>query len=105
MPSPRRRRHRRSHSPRQSPSVFTRLRRERSRSPRHGPEDRKRKKGTMFKWLGGKDRSTFAYSSSCQQSSRYTEGFSESEDRESGHWKSKSRKQRPREKNDDLSRP
>nr|GEU79428.1 reverse transcriptase domain-containing protein [Tanacetum cinerariifolium] len=99
------RRYRCCHNPRQSLSVFIRLRRKRSRSPRHGPKDRKRKEGTVFKRLGGKDRSTSAYSSSRQQSSRYTKGFSKCEDSENGHWKSKSRKQRPREKNDDLSRP
>ncbi|GJR76324.1 hypothetical protein Tco_0088689 [Tanacetum coccineum] len=66
------RRHKRSHSPRQSSSVFTRLKRE--RSSRH-------------------------------ESSRYTENHSESEDSEGGHWRPKSRKQKPSIEDDDLSQP
>ncbi|GJS77487.1 hypothetical protein Tco_0727368 [Tanacetum coccineum] len=64
------RRQRRSRSPRHSPSVFTRLRRE-----------------------------------SRQESSRYTENHSESEDSEGGDWKSKSRRQKSSVEDDDLSQP
>ncbi|GKB79817.1 reverse transcriptase domain-containing protein, partial [Tanacetum coccineum] len=74
------RRHRRSHSPRQSSSVFTRLKRERSRSPRHDQKNKARRH-------------------------QYTEKHSESEDSGGGHWKSKSQKQKPSIEDDDLSKP
>ncbi|GKC98015.1 reverse transcriptase domain-containing protein [Tanacetum coccineum] len=78
------RRHRRSHSPRQSSSVFTRLKRERSRSPRHDHKNKTRRESTVFKRLGSRGRSVSAYSDSRQESSRYTENHSESEDSEGG---------------------
>ncbi|GKA19204.1 hypothetical protein Tco_0699119 [Tanacetum coccineum] len=78
------RRHRRPHSPRQSSSVFTRLKRERSRSPRHDHKNKTRRESAVFKRLGSRGRSVFAYSDSRQESSRYTENHSESEDSEGG---------------------
>ncbi|GJV52033.1 hypothetical protein Tco_1447774 [Tanacetum coccineum] len=84
------RRQRRSRSPRHNPSVFTRLRRERSRSPRHEYKDKTRREGTVFKRLESRGRSTSVHSDNSQESSRYTESHSESEDSEGGHWKSKS---------------
>ncbi|GJS29410.1 hypothetical protein Tco_0490030 [Tanacetum coccineum] len=76
------RRQRRSHSPRHSPSVFTRLRHERSRSPRHDHKSKARRESTVFKRLGSRGRSASAHSDSRQESSRYTENHSESEDSE-----------------------
>ncbi|GJV85263.1 reverse transcriptase domain-containing protein [Tanacetum coccineum] len=95
-----RHRSRRSHSPRAS--VFTRIRRERSRSPRQRP-----KEGGVFRRLGNKGKSVSARSDSYSQKShsKYTEALSESEDSESGHWKSKSKKKRSCREEDDLSQP
>ncbi|GJW34971.1 reverse transcriptase domain-containing protein, partial [Tanacetum coccineum] len=98
-------RHRRSRSPRQSSSVFTRLKCERSRSPRHDHKNKARKESTVFERLGNRGRSVSAYSDSRQESSRYTEKHSESEDSGEGHWKSKSRKQKTSIEDDDLSKP
>ncbi|GKA17711.1 hypothetical protein Tco_0697548 [Tanacetum coccineum] len=64
------RRHRRSHSPRPSSSVFTRLKRERSRSPRHDHKNKGRKESTVLKRLGTRGRSVSAYSDSRQESLR-----------------------------------
>ncbi|GJT76488.1 reverse transcriptase domain-containing protein [Tanacetum coccineum] len=89
------RRQRCSRSPRYSPSVFTRLRRERSRSPRRDHKSKARRESTVFKRLGTKGRSASTHSDSRQESSRYTENHSENEDSEGGHWKSKSRRQSP----------
>ncbi|GJY27089.1 retrovirus-related pol polyprotein from transposon TNT 1-94 [Tanacetum coccineum] len=58
------RRHRRSHSPRQSSSVFTRLKRERSRSPRHDQKNKARRESNVFERLGSRGRSVSAYSDS-----------------------------------------
>ncbi|GJY89505.1 hypothetical protein Tco_0504701 [Tanacetum coccineum] len=99
------RRHTRSHSPRQSSSVFTRLKRERSRSPRHDQKNKARRESNVFKRLGSRGRSVSAYSDSRQENSRYTEKHSESEDSGGGHWKSKSQKQKPIIEDDDLSKP
>ncbi|GJX79581.1 reverse transcriptase domain-containing protein [Tanacetum coccineum] len=99
------RRHRRSHSPRQSFSVFTRLKRERSRSPRHDQKNKARRESNVFKRFGSKGRSVSIYSDSRQENSRYTEKHSESEDSGGGHWKSKSQKQKPSIEDDDLSKP
>ncbi|GKC69316.1 reverse transcriptase domain-containing protein [Tanacetum coccineum] len=99
------RRQRRSRSPRRNPSVFTRLRRERSRSPRHEYKSKERRESTVFKRLGSRGRSTSAHSDSRQESSRYTENHSESEDSEGGHWKSKSRRKKSSVEDDDLSQP
>ncbi|GKE79324.1 hypothetical protein Tco_1545444, partial [Tanacetum coccineum] len=110
-PNPRRqlpeRRHenRRSRSPTPVASVFKRLKRNRPPSPRPKP----RKEGGVFNRLGGKERSASArfdsrHKSSYEReikvqqrkhhhrgtSSRETGGYSESEDSEGGHWKSKS---------------
>ncbi|GKE72423.1 hypothetical protein Tco_1534464, partial [Tanacetum coccineum] len=63
------RRHRRSHSPRQSSNVFTRLKRERSRSPRHDHKNKTRRESTIFKRLGSRGRSVSAYSDSREESS------------------------------------
>ncbi|GJU20292.1 hypothetical protein Tco_1153634 [Tanacetum coccineum] len=78
------RRQRRSRSPRRNPSVFTRLRSERSRSPRHEYKSKERRESTVFKRLRSRGRSTSAHSDSRQESSRYTENHSESEDSEGG---------------------
>ncbi|GJV83820.1 hypothetical protein Tco_1523718 [Tanacetum coccineum] len=99
------RRQRRSRSPRHNPSVFTRLRRERSRSPRHEYKSKERRESTVFKRLGSRGRSTSAHSDSRQESSRYTENYSESEDSEGGHWKSKLRRKKSSVEDDDLSQP
>ncbi|GJZ34656.1 reverse transcriptase domain-containing protein [Tanacetum coccineum] len=99
------RRYRRSHSPRQSPSVFTRLKRGRSRSPRHDHKNKAKRESTIFERLGSRGRSMSAYFDSRQENSRYTEEHSESEDSGGGHWKSKSRKQKPSVEDDDLSKP
>ncbi|GJX77927.1 hypothetical protein Tco_0324738 [Tanacetum coccineum] len=50
------RRHRRSHSPRQSSSVFTRLKRKRSRSPRHDQKNKARRDSNIFERLGRRGR-------------------------------------------------
>ncbi|GJV94611.1 reverse transcriptase domain-containing protein, partial [Tanacetum coccineum] len=99
------RRQRRSRSPRHNPSVFTRLRRERSRSPRHEYKSKARRESTVFKKLGSRGRITSAHSDSRQESSRYTENHSESEDSEGGHWKSKLRRKKSSVEDDDLSQP
>ncbi|GJS06547.1 hypothetical protein Tco_0363343 [Tanacetum coccineum] len=99
------RRQRRSRSPRHNPSVFTRLRRERSRSPRHEYRSKARRESIVFKRLGSRGRSTSAHSDSRQESSRYTENHSESEDSEGGHWKSKLRRKKSSVEDDDLSQP
>ncbi|GKA10904.1 hypothetical protein Tco_0690337 [Tanacetum coccineum] len=58
---------------------------------------------TISPKLGSRGRSTSAHSDSCQESSRYTENHSESEDSEGGHWKSKLRRKKSSVKDDDLS--
>ncbi|GKA57710.1 reverse transcriptase domain-containing protein [Tanacetum coccineum] len=69
-------------------------RQRRSRSPCHNP--------SIFTSRG---RSTSAHSDSRQESSRYTENHSESEDSEGGHWKSKLRRKKSSVEDDDLSQP
>ncbi|GKD78475.1 hypothetical protein Tco_1341096, partial [Tanacetum coccineum] len=54
--------HRRSHSPRQSSNIFTRLKREISRSPRHDQKNKARRESDVFKRLGSRGRSVSAYS-------------------------------------------
>nr|GEX76916.1 reverse transcriptase domain-containing protein [Tanacetum cinerariifolium] len=97
----RRHRSRRSHSPRPTPSVFSRIRREQSRSPRHNPRE-----GGMFKRLGQREKNVFARLNIQNQRSysRYIETPLESEDSESGHWKSRAKRKSRREE-DDLSQP
>ncbi|GJS26806.1 reverse transcriptase domain-containing protein [Tanacetum coccineum] len=68
-------------------------RQRRSRSPRHNP--------SVFT----RGRSTSAHSDGRQESSRYTENYSESEDSEGGHWKSKSQRKKFSVEDDDLSQP
>ncbi|GJT02905.1 reverse transcriptase domain-containing protein [Tanacetum coccineum] len=99
-----RHRSRHSRSPKPSPSVFSRIRRERSRSPR---QKLREKEGGVFKRLGNREKSVSARSDSHNQRSysRYTEAFSESEDSGGGHWKSRSRKKKPSREEDDLSQP
>ncbi|GKA64747.1 hypothetical protein Tco_0764454 [Tanacetum coccineum] len=80
---------RRSHSPRQSSSIFTRLKSERSRAPRHDQKNKARRESNVFERLGSRGRSVSAYSDSRQENSRYTEKHSESDSR-GGHWKSNS---------------
>ncbi|GJY87232.1 reverse transcriptase domain-containing protein [Tanacetum coccineum] len=98
----RRYRSRRSRSPRPSPSVFSRLKRDRSRSPKL-----KEKGGGVFKRLGSRGRSVSARSDSHDQPSysRNTNALSESKDSGGGHWKSRSRKKKLSEEEDDLSQP
>ncbi|GJU94339.1 reverse transcriptase domain-containing protein [Tanacetum coccineum] len=95
---------RRSCSPRPSPSVFSRIRREQSRSPK---QKLREKEGGVFKRLGSRERSVSARSNSHNQRSysRYTKAFSESEDSGGGHWKSRSKKKKPSREEDDLSQP
>nr|GEW54457.1 reverse transcriptase domain-containing protein [Tanacetum cinerariifolium] len=97
-----RHRSRRSHSPRPSPSVFSRIRRERSRSPRQ-----RSKEGGVFKRLGSRGKSVSARSDSYNQHShsKYTEALSDSEDNEGGHWKSISKKKKSSREEDELSQP
>ncbi|GKE11855.1 reverse transcriptase domain-containing protein [Tanacetum coccineum] len=59
----------------------------------------------MFKRLGSRGRSTSVHSDSRRESSRYTENHSESEDREGGHWKSKSQRKKSSVEDNDLSQP
>ncbi|GKC31093.1 reverse transcriptase domain-containing protein [Tanacetum coccineum] len=117
-----RRRHggRYSRSPSPHASVFKRLKKYRSPSPRLRP----RKEGGVFNRLGRKEPATSARPNSRQRSpqakrvevearrrqqkgtpSRTTSQYSESEDSEGGHWKSKSRRQRSNTYEDDLSQP
>ncbi|GJR81793.1 reverse transcriptase domain-containing protein [Tanacetum coccineum] len=117
-----RRRHgvRHSRSPSPHASVFKRLKKYRSPSPRPRP----RKEGGVFNRLGRKEPATSARSDSRQRSpqakrteveprrrqqkgtpSRTTSRYSESEDSEGGHWKSKSRRHRSSTYEDDLSQP
>ncbi|GKF32128.1 hypothetical protein Tco_0101926, partial [Tanacetum coccineum] len=82
------------------------------------------RKGDVFKRLGGKGRNVSAHAESRYQSSRLrrteptprkqyhegtssrrTEPLSESEDSGGGHWKSRSKKQKPSIEEDDLSQP
>ncbi|GJW70037.1 hypothetical protein Tco_0126954 [Tanacetum coccineum] len=109
-----------SRSPSPHASVFKRLKKNRSPSPRLRP----RKEGGVFNRLGRKEPATSARSDSRQRSpqakrtevearrrqqkgtpSRTTSQYSESEDSEGGHWKSKSRRQRSDTYEDDLSQP
>ncbi|GJZ65302.1 reverse transcriptase domain-containing protein [Tanacetum coccineum] len=101
-----RRRHggRYSRSPSPHASVFKRLKKNRSPSPRSRP----RKEGGVFNRLGRKEPATSARPDRRQQKgtpSRTTSQYSESEDSEGGHWKSKSRRQRSNTYEDDLSQP
>ncbi|GJU51956.1 reverse transcriptase domain-containing protein [Tanacetum coccineum] len=117
-----RRRHgdRHSRSPSPHASVFKRLKKDRSPSPRPRPW----KEGGMFNRLGRKEPVTSARSGSRRRSpqakrteveprrhqqkgtpSRTTSRYSESEDSEGGHWKSKSRRHRSSTYEDDLSQP
>nr|GEV10969.1 reverse transcriptase domain-containing protein [Tanacetum cinerariifolium] len=93
-----------SRSPRPSPGVFSRIRRNRSRSPN---QNSRKKEGGVFKRLGSRGRSVFARSDSYNQRSysRYTEALLESEDSGGGHWKSRSKKKKSSREEDDLSQP
>ncbi|GJV59643.1 hypothetical protein Tco_1465743 [Tanacetum coccineum] len=114
----RRHENRRSRSPTPVASVFKRLKQNRPPSPRHRP----RKEGGVFNRLGGKERSASARSDGRYQSSHEKEievqprehhhrgtsswetgGYSESEDSEGGHWKSRSRRHMSNTHEDDLS--
>ncbi|GKB04308.1 hypothetical protein Tco_0832451 [Tanacetum coccineum] len=94
-----RHRSRRSCSPGLSPSVFSRIRRNRSRS--------REKKGGVFKRLRSRGKSVSARSDTHNQYSysRYTEVLSKSEDNRDGLWKSRSKKKKSNEEEDDLSQP
>ncbi|GKB11314.1 reverse transcriptase domain-containing protein [Tanacetum coccineum] len=116
------RRHGQNHSRSPSPvaSVFRRLEQNRVPSPRLRP----RKEGGVFNRLGRKEPGASTCFDSHHQSSqakgtevlarkhhhegtpsRRTSGYSEREDSEGGHWKSKSKRHRPDTYEDDLSRP
>ncbi|GJT33295.1 hypothetical protein Tco_0923714 [Tanacetum coccineum] len=97
----RRHRSRRSHSPRPSHSVFSRIRRERLRSLRQKPRE---KEGGVFKRMGNRGKSVSACSGSHNQHSytKYTKALSESEDSGGGHWKSRSKKQKSNRERDDF---
>ncbi|GKB49047.1 reverse transcriptase domain-containing protein [Tanacetum coccineum] len=107
-----------SRSPLPIASVFKRLRRNGPPSLRPRP----RKEDGVFNWLGGKEQSAYARSDSRHQSSqakgtevqpmkhhhrgtssRGTSRYSESEDSEGGHRKSKSKRHRSNTYEDDLS--
>ncbi|GJU77276.1 reverse transcriptase domain-containing protein [Tanacetum coccineum] len=111
---------RHSRSPSPHASVFKRLRTDRAPSPR----PRLRKEGGVFNRLGRKEPATSVRSGSRRRSpqakrtemqprrhqqkgapSRTTSRYSESEDSEDGHWKSKSRRHRSSTYEDDLSQP
>ncbi|GJU56267.1 reverse transcriptase domain-containing protein [Tanacetum coccineum] len=77
-----RHRYRCSRSPRPSPSVFSRIRREQSRLPR---QKLREKEGGVFKILGNREK--------------------KSKDSGGGHWKSRSKKKKPSREEDDLSQP
>nr|GEX66557.1 hypothetical protein [Tanacetum cinerariifolium] len=100
-----RKRSRRSRSPRTS--VFSKIRRERSRSPIRRERSRsprqRAKEGRVFKWLESRGKSVFARSDIYEQHShsRYTEALSESEDSGCGHWKSRSKKKKSSREEDD----
>ncbi|GJX65305.1 reverse transcriptase domain-containing protein [Tanacetum coccineum] len=99
-------RHRSRHScsPRPSPNVFLRIKRDRSRSPRQ--KSREKEEG-VFKRLGSRGKSVFARSDSRnhRSHSRYTETLSESEDSGGGHSKSRAKKKKSSGEEDDLSQP
>ncbi|GKA13542.1 hypothetical protein Tco_0693188 [Tanacetum coccineum] len=65
----------------------------------------KREEGGVFKRLGNKEKIVSVLSDSHNQHSylRYTEAFSESKDRGGGHWKPRSKKNKPSREEDDLS--
>nr|GFC36531.1 hypothetical protein [Tanacetum cinerariifolium] len=92
-------RSRRSRSPRHTPSVFLRIRRDRSRSPRQNSRER-----GVFKRLRnrGKSVSTRSDSQNWHSYPKYTKARSESEDSGGEHWKSRSKKQKSSGDEDDL---
>nr|GEV68624.1 hypothetical protein [Tanacetum cinerariifolium] len=98
----RRHRSRCSHSPRPTPSFFSRIRRDRSRLPRQNSRE-----GGVFKRFGNRGKSVSACSDSYNQRPylKYTEARSESEDSGGGHWKSRSKKHKSSRDEDDLSQP
>nr|GEZ58949.1 hypothetical protein [Tanacetum cinerariifolium] len=100
MEHERKHRSRRSCSPRPTPSVFSRIRRDRSRSPRQNSRER-----GVFKRLRNKGKSMSTRSDSQNWCSypKYTEAHSESENSRGGHWKSRSKKQKSSGDEDDLS--
>nr|GEZ69295.1 reverse transcriptase domain-containing protein [Tanacetum cinerariifolium] len=95
-------RSRHSRSPRPSPSMFSRIRRERSRSPRQ-----RSKEGGVFKRMGSREKSVSVrlYIYNQHSHSRYTKALSESEDNKGRHWKSRSKKKKSSREEDGLSQP
>ncbi|GJY40114.1 hypothetical protein Tco_0427384 [Tanacetum coccineum] len=78
------------------------------RALRRPPQPRSRKEGGVFNRLGRKEPATSARPDRRQQKgtpSRTTSQYSESEDSEGGHWKSKPRRQKSNTYEDDLSQP
>nr|GEW55128.1 reverse transcriptase domain-containing protein [Tanacetum cinerariifolium] len=106
-------RSKRSCSPRPSPSVFSRIRRERVREWGNRVIGLRFNKvlglgqGGVFKRLESKGKSVSARSDSYKEHShsRYTEALLESEDSGGGHWKSRSKKKKSSKEEDDLSQP
>ncbi|GKD32983.1 reverse transcriptase domain-containing protein [Tanacetum coccineum] len=109
-----------SRSPSPHASVFKRLKKNRSPSPQPRP----RKEGGVFERLGRKEPVTSARSDSHRRNpqvqridvetrrrqqrqtpSRATSQYSESEDSEGGHWKSKPRRRKSNTYEDDLYQP
>nr|GEW48576.1 reverse transcriptase domain-containing protein [Tanacetum cinerariifolium] len=95
---------RHSRSPRPSPSVFLRIRRNQSRSPNQNSREKER---GVFKRLGSRGRSVSARSDSHNQRSysRYIEALLESKDSGGGHSKSRSKNMKSSREEDDLSQP
>ncbi|GJW92011.1 RNA-directed DNA polymerase, eukaryota [Tanacetum coccineum] len=117
-----RRRHESRHS--QSPSPLLCLTEDSDKQTFLQPSPRPRKEGGLFNRLGGKEQSASARSDSRHQSShakgtevqprkhhhrgtspRGNSRYSESEDSEGGHWKSKSKRHMSNTYEDDLSQP
>ncbi|GKA27189.1 hypothetical protein Tco_0713357 [Tanacetum coccineum] len=73
-----------SRSPKPTPIVFSRIRRDRSESPKHRLRGKGRSEGGVFNMLGV---------------------LSKSEDNGGGHWKSRLKKQKSSIEEDDLSQP
>nr|GEZ80713.1 reverse transcriptase domain-containing protein [Tanacetum cinerariifolium] len=98
----RRHRSRRSCSPRHTPSVSSRIRRDRSRSSRQNSRE-----GGVFKRLENRGKSVYARSDIYNRYPypKYTAARSESDDSGGGHWKSRSKKQKSSGDEDDLSQP
>ncbi|GJT61769.1 hypothetical protein Tco_1005302 [Tanacetum coccineum] len=74
-------------------------------SQRHEIQEQGRTEARVQKTQKQRTELPSAHSDSRQESSRYTENHSESEDSEGGHWKSKLRRKKSSVEDDDLSQP